>query len=255
VNGARDRLVVFRADGDVATITLNRPERHNSLVPEMLEDLLDALAACRADERSGVLVLRAAGPSFSTGGDLRGFLEHAADIASYADCLVDLLNRAIVAIFDSRVPVIVVIDGQVTGGALGLVLAADVVLVSERASFTPYYTAVGFSPDGGWAALLPGVIGRSRAAAVQLLNQTVTAEQALDWGLATAFADSDDLEAAVRELGAAILAGEPGSLRCTRRLLRPPDLEERLDAERRQFVSRIASDEAIAGIRAFLGND
>jgi len=252
VNAERDKLALLRVDGDVATITLNRPARHNSLVPQVLEDLLDALAACREAEGVGVQVLRAAGPSFSTGGDLRGFLEHAADITTYADYLVGLLNRAIVEIFDSPVPVVAVVDGPVTGGALGLVLAADVVLVSERASFAPYYTAVGFSPDGGWAALLPDVIGRSRAAAVQLLNQTVSAEQALDWGLATAFARSDDLEVAVGELSAAILAKEPGSIRCTRQLLRPPNLEARLDEERRQFVSRIASDEAIAGIRAFL---
>jgi len=162
--------VLVSVDNGVATVTLNRPERHNSLVPELLSHLLDALSASNRDPDVGIVVLRAAGQSFSTGGDLRGFLDHADHIRNYSEQLVGLLNQVIVAIYDCRAPVIVAVDGQVTGGALGLVLAADVVLVTERATFQPYYVDVGFSPDGGWTALLPGIIGQKRASAVQLLN-------------------------------------------------------------------------------------
>ena len=201
------------------------------------------------------MVLRAAGRSFSTGGDLRGFSEHADDLAQYADELVGLLNDLIVRLFDCRLPVITVVDGQVSGGSLGLVLAADIVLVTDRASFTPYYVETGFSPDGGWTAILPDIIGRTRASTVQLLNQTITSEQALEWGLATAYADSAGLDQAVAELCSQILGKKADSVLRTRRQLRPRDLELRLGLERAQFVEQIVTDEAMTGIKSWLGDD
>ena len=245
-------LVLVSVDDGVATVTLNRPGRHNSLIPEMLSQLLAALDDCSRDADVDIVVLGAAGPSFSTGGDLQGFLDHIDDIRHYSETLVGLLNRVIIAIHDCRAPVIVVVDGQVTGGALGLVLAADIVLVTERATFCPYYVDVGFSPDGGWTALLPEIIGRKRAAAVQLLNQTVSAEQALDWGLATAYADSGELAAVLAELCDGLRTKNAGSVDNTRRLMRPANLESRLDEEKRRFVEQIATDEAIEGMRHFL---
>lgn len=221
-------------------------------MPELLSQLLDALSACAREADVSIVVLRAAGRSFSTGGDLQGFLDHADDIRNYSEELVGLLNQVIVAICECRAPVIVAVDGQVTGGALGLVLAADIVLVTERATFRPYYVDVGFSPDGGWTALLPKIIGQKRAAAVQLLNQTVSADQALDWGLATAYADSDELETALAELCGGLKTKKAGSVHNTRRLMRPANLESQLDEEKRRFVEQIGTDEALDGIRHFV---
>lgn len=247
------KLVLAAIDGGIATITLNRPERHNSLVPALLRDLGGAIAYCEAEAGAKVLVLRAAGRSFSTGGDLRGFHERAEDVAQYADTLVGLLNDVIVRLFDCRLPVITVVNGQVTGGAMGLVLASDIVLVTDRASFTPYYAATGFAPDGAWTALLPDIIGRTRASSVLILDQTISAEQALAWGLATAHADVDGLEQAVTELCERILDKKAGSIVCTRQLLRPTDLERRLELERERFVRQIVTAEAMAGIKGWLG--
>jgi 2-(1,2-epoxy-1,2-dihydrophenyl)acetyl-CoA isomerase len=224
-------------------------------VPDLLTQLYDALSICAKHPAIRVVVLRAAGQSFSTGGDLRGFLDHASDIRNYSEGLVGQLNATIVAAFDCPLPVVVAVDGQVTGGSLGFVLAADIVLVTERATFRPYYVDVGFSPDGGWTALLPEIIGRKRASAIQLLNQTISAEQALGWGLATAYADSPDLEQAIAELCGQLQDKKSGSVYHTRRLMRPDDLESRLDEEKRRFVEQVGTDEAMQGIRAFLGQD
>ena len=249
------KLVLTEIAGPVATVTLDRPERHNSLVPELLRELLDAIAACESDAGVRVIVLRAAGRSFSTGGDLRGFRQHHDEIAVYAREIVGLLNETIIRLYDCRVPVIAVVNGQVTGGAIGLVLASDIVLVTERASFAPYYVEAGFSPDGGWTAILPDVIGRTRASTVQLLNQAISAERALDWGLATAYADIDGLEQAVAELCEQILEKKAGSMACTRKLLRPVDLERRLEQELDRFIEQVVTDEAKAGMDSLLGDD
>lgn len=255
MTGSDRGYVLTRIEGPVATVTLNRPQRHNSIVPGLLRELGAAIADCEAEPGARILVLCAAGPSFSTGGDLRGFREHAQDIARYAHDLVGLLNDTIIRLYDCRLPVIAVVNGQLTGGALGLVLAADIVLVTDRASFTPYYVEAGFSPDGGWTAILPDVIGRTRATGVQLFNQTITAAQALDWGLATAYAEDAGLEQAIAELCEQLLGKKTGSVRCTRRLMRPADLESRLERERERFVEQIVTEEAMAGIKAWLGDD
>lgn len=255
MNSGDRQLVLTEFAGPVATITLNRPERHNSLVPDLLTELLDAITACESDSGVRVIVLRAAGRSFSTGGDLRGFQQHHAEIELYAREIVGLLNATIVRLYDCRVPVIAVVNGQVTGGAIGLVLPADIVLVTERASFAPYYVEAGFSPDGGWTAILPDVIGRTRASSVQLLNQVISAEQALDWGLATAYADIDGIDQAVAELCEQILEKKTGSMTSTRQLLRPADLEQRLEQERVRFVEQVVTEEAKAGMQSLLGDD
>lgn len=247
----RSKLVTVGVEAGVLSITLNRADRHNSLVPQMLRELREAFRNC-SPGLTGPVVLRAAGPSFSTGGDLRRFLQHAGTIREYADTIVGLLNDTVISIFDCPLPVIAVVDGQVTGGSLGLVLASDIVLVTERASFRPYYVDVGFSPDGGWAVLLPEIIGSKRAMAVQLLNQRVSAEQALEWGLATAYVDSSDLDDALADLCSRLNGKQAGSIRHTRRLLRPRNLESRLQAEKQRFVEQIATDEALDGLRRFL---
>ena len=248
------KLVLTRVDGPVATVTLNRPDRHNSFVPALLRELGDAIARCESRPDVSVLVLRAAGRSFSTGGDLRGFRDHAGEISQYAHELVGLLNDAIIRLYDCRLPVVTVVNGQVSGGAIGFVLASDIVLVTERASFTPYYVEAGFSPDGGWTALLPDIIGQTRARTVQLLNQSINAEQALDWGLATAYAESGSHDEALQELCEGVLGKKAGSIVCTRRLLRPGDLESRLEQERSRFVDQIVTEEAKTGIREWLGD-
>lgn len=238
--------------GAVVTVLIDRPARHNSLVPPLLRDLADAFDRIVAADGARVAVLRAAGASFSTGGDLRGFGDHGGDLAAYAAELVGCLNEAIAAIIECDVPVIAAVDGQVTGGSLGLVLACDLVAVTPRASFTPWYTQVGFSPDGGWTALLPQIIGPSRARAVQLLNDTIDARQALDLGLAHRLAEAGGLDAALEELCARIVAGRAASIDATRRLLRGVDYRQLLEREREAFVRKITDREAGEGIDAFL---
>ncbi len=245
-------LVLLEVADRVATVTLNRPERHNSLVPDLLGSLIATFEQLNGRGDIGVVVLRAAGESFSTGGDLGEFRAMQDTIAQYSDELLGRLNQAITTIIESPNPVIVAVDGQVTGGSLGLVLGGDIIVVTERASFTPYYVDVGFSPDGGWTAILPDIIGRARAAAVQLLNETITAEQSLEWGMAYMLVDSKRLDATVDDICARIIVKKCGSLRATKDLLRPSDWRVNLEKERRAFVNKISGREALEGIDDFV---
>ncbi len=248
--------VQIETGGAIGTITLNRPRRHNSLVPELLQELVEGLAELREREDLRVMVLQANGRSFSTGGDVRAFHEHRDRAEAYSARLVGLLNQAILLLLEFPVPVVAAVHGIVTGGSLGLVLASDIVLLAPGAGFTPYYPVVGFSPDGGWTALLPRLIGLKRAAEVLLRNQTITADQAVAWGLASRIVPVDRIREEARTAASEIAAMKLGSLQRTKHLLRADylDVAERLRDEQRHFCEQIVTDEAKHGMVAFLGN-
>ncbi len=256
------RLVLTEWTGSIAILTLNRAERHNSLVPELLAELLAALEAIGGNPNVRAVVLQANGRSFSTGGDVGAFHAHLGDLEVYAGEIVDLLNRVIVALVELPVPVVAAVHGIVTGGSMGLVLGCDVVLVAPEAGFTPYYGVVGFSPDGGWTAMLPAIIGRKRATEVLFRNLTITAEQAVAWGLASYVVPAARIRDEVLVMAQEIAAQKPGSVRHTRRLLNlaygdpspgsGQGLAGRLEAERTRFVEQIGTEEARQGIVAFV---
>lgn len=247
-------LTVLETDGTVARLTLNRPERHNSLVPGLVDALLGDLLRVRNLAGLRVLVLQAAGRSFSTGGDVAGF--HAvqqADRPAYAAGLVGRLHEAILTLLDLPVPVLGRIQGPVTGGALGLVLACDLTAFSPAAFVQPYYAEVGFSPDGGWTAMLPHRIGTARAGEIQFLNRRVSSAEARDLGIATTV--TDDLDGTVTAWIDRILSMQRDAVTRTKRLLAAPvrqAIVAGLVAEQSEFVTQIGGAEAGAGMIRFL---
>ena len=245
-------LVTLQRLGEIAVISLNRPERHNALVPGLLDDLLQALGHPDSQD-ARALVLRAEGRSFSTGGDLAGFRAPRDTVGAYAHGLVGQLNAAILAIYTHRAPVVCAVQGQVTGGALGLLLAADHVIMRRGVTITPYYTAVGFSPDGGWTALLPDMIGRQRTMEWLAGNASHDADTCLALGLARQVVD-DDCDAAALQWANRVAAKDAGCMARTRRLLNADSdvLSRRLEAEREQFVVQVQTQPALDGIELFL---
>lgn len=250
------RLVGLEITNGVARLTLDRPERHNSLVPELLEELIHGIAAIRDHDEVRVVVLAAQGRNFSTGGDLAAFHE-AKDVAAYAAEIVGLLNQAILAVLDLPQPVVARVQGAVTGGALGLVLAADLVALAEDAFIAPYYVEVGFAPDGGWSVLLPERIGPARSTEIQLLNRRLDSAEALALGLAHAVRPAAQLDAQVEawisglrsKVDSGLRAAKAGLLSSARRQA----IAEGLEAERRLFVEQVTRPETRAGVARYLG--
>ena len=247
-------LVLLNYDGAVAELVLNRPERHNSLVPELLESVLAALAAVAARQATRVLILRANGRSFSTGGDVAAFLENWQRIEDYSRHIVGALNRVVLALARLRVPVIAAAHGWTTGGSLGLLLGADLVVLAEDARFAPFYSQVGFSPDGGWARILPTLIGPRAAAESQYLNRPFNAAEALAWGLANRVVPAASLREEALAMAAQVAGMMPASIESTKRLLRA-DIdawEAGLEAELEAFVACIRSPGVRESAEAFV---
>lgn len=246
-------LVLVEKNGPIAILTLNRSARHNSLVPEFLQELNKRISDISADNSIRAVILQANSPSFSTGGDMKGFLDHMDNLQSYATEIVGLLNETILALLALPGPLIALVHGLVTGGSIGLVLAADIVLVTPEASFTPYYSVVGFSPDGGWTALLPKIIGPKRTFEIIARNLTITAEIAVELGLASSVVPADSIRERGLELARQLCQMKAGSVRRTKTLLvkSTDTVAADLERERKQFVQQIASEEARYGIEAF----
>ncbi|WP_417478512.1 enoyl-CoA hydratase/isomerase family protein [Maricaulis sp.] len=253
---ASSEILVSRAD-DVVRLTLNRPGRGNSLTPGLLDTLSQALDDTAGTARA--VVLSGTGPCFSSGGDvaaIRGHDTSAEDLHAYSDALVGGLNRVLLQLRALPCPVIAAVNGPVTGGSLGLMLAADLSLMARTAFIQPYYAKMGFAPDGGWTALLPDRIGRARTAHWLALDQRVSADQALEMGLIDQLAEPENFEQALTDMLTRLEPHDASVIVTSRRLLDaqagPDGLADRLDAERQAFLIQVARPETRARMDRFL---
>src|SRR5262245_55933458 len=145
------------------------------MVPDMLSELVEHLHGLGDLRRP--LVLTGVDGTFCPGADLK-WLGACADPAVGVAELVALLHSAIVALLHMPVPVIAAVNGMVAGGGLGLALAADYRLASDRASFTAGYFKLGLTPDGGSSAFLQRIVGSARTMELLLTNRTLDAVEA-----------------------------------------------------------------------------
>ena len=253
---ARRPLVRVVHAGAVATLTLARPAMRNALVPDLLLDLCVALEETARRGETRAVILAAEGEAFSIGGDMRRFAREMQGDAleTYSAELVGLLNQAIVSLLKLPQPVVAAVHGLVTGGSIGLVLACDVVVAADDAAFKAHYASAGFTPDGGWTALMPALVGRRRAADCVLLNRTVRAAEALAWGMVTQLVPRAQVAAAAGEAARRIAAAPVTTMREGKRLLAGDleAIERALEAERQRFVATIGAAEAREGVARFL---
>lgn len=256
---AKVNLAPLELSGGHARITLTRARRHNALVPELLADLRGSIAAAAAVEPFA-LVLASSARSFSIGGDIAGFLAHSGSadgLAAYSADLVGELNEAILDLLRFPAPVLAAVNGPVTGGSLGLVLASDLVAADPAAFFQPYYVEMGFAPDGGWTALLPERIGTGAALAVQLLNRKLSAEEAHRHGLVTTLSPAGAVDGVIQDWLAALAAKDPRSLAATRAGVwsapRVAGIAEALERERQSFLSLVTHPDTLDRMQRFAG--
>jgi 2-(1,2-epoxy-1,2-dihydrophenyl)acetyl-CoA isomerase len=176
----------------VGHVTLNRPESANSLNATLSSELMDAVVRCEDDPGVRAVVVTGAGPRFfCAGADLKGFYSTGSELKSRVSIFHAVLSRLARADF----PVIAAVNGAAAGAGMGLACACDLVIAAESARFTMAYTKIGLSPDGSTTYFLPRRIGIGRALELALLNRTLSAEEALQWGIVKrrSFADADSL--------------------------------------------------------------
>ena len=240
--------------GEVAVVTLNRPETANTLDLAMGRDLLTAALRCEADPAVRAVVLTGAGKAFCFGGDLRGMTGSGTPIEPYLKELTTHLHAAIARFMRMDAPVIAAVNGTTAGAGVGLVAMADLAIMAAGAKISLAYTGVGLTPDGGTSFLLPRAVGAKRAMELILTNRALTAAEALEWGLVNQVApDSEVLDTALA-LAGKLAAGPKGAFGRSKRLAVAAlgALESQFTLESETIAAQAATTEGREGITAFL---
>ena len=171
--------ITYETSGDVAILTLNRPEVMNALTSALRQDLRHAIT--HAAKTARVLVITGAGRAFCSGQDLADATSLGP--ADFERLLRDEYEPLLNAIYDCPIPTIAAVNGAAAGAGANLALACDVVIATHSASFIQSFTRIGLIPDAGGTYWLPRQIGHPRAMGAMLFADKITATQAADWGM------------------------------------------------------------------------
>jgi 2-(1,2-epoxy-1,2-dihydrophenyl)acetyl-CoA isomerase len=254
---AKDATVLLDIRDDIAHIILNRPGAMNALNLEMAKELLDA--AMRCDETTGVraVVIAGAGKTFCAGGDVKQFVTIDADVQlpTYVRAITTYLHAAISALARMNAPVIAAVEGSAAGGGMSLALACDLIIAAESARFTAAYTRIGLCPDGSMTYSLSRLVGMRRALELTLTNRTLSAPEALDWGIVTAVARDGEALLRADELAHQFTQGPTLAYGATKRLIHAgwsETLETQMMAESQAIAAMAGTADAREGMAAFL---
>lgn len=248
--------ITLECQNNVARITLNRPERLNSMAPDMADDIRSAL------DWMGVLGARALlitgeGRGFCSGADLA--MDRTATAvgggANSQKALRTSYNPMLMALANLEIPVVVAVNGPAAGIGCSFALSGDFTLASKSAYFLQAFVNIGLVPDGGSSWILPRLIGLPRATQMMMLGEKISAEQAEQWGMIYKAVDDDKLLDEAQALAERLANGPTVALGNMRKILRAglsQSYSETLDSEARgQYLAGNSAD-AVEGIIAFL---
>ncbi len=211
--------VDYNLDGDVALITLNRPDVFNSIDQTITDGVIDAVD--RAGREARAIVLTGAGRAFCAGADLSDLRREYAD-AGGPDLLSVITNRfnpLVEAIVGSPVPTVAAINGAAAGAGMGLALACDVRVMSAKGFFMSAFINVGLVPDSGSSWFLPAMVGVSRAMEIAMSGRRVDAAESHRLGLTAEVTDPDDVIESALRIARSFADGPTVAYRSTRRIV------------------------------------
>jgi len=251
----------------VGTITIDRPQRFNSLDVETARDLRKAGLSMARDSSVRAVVLRGSGGVFCSGADLKyirgggdkndlGYLRPAS--SGYGEVfkqILEYIHSTISEIRRAPKPFLAAVDGIAAAGGFGLAMSCDLVLASDRATFEWAYTKTGLTGAESSTFMLPRLIGLRRSFELLLLNPRIDAQRALDIGLVTAVSPAERFEADVAGVAQRLAAGPAEAVGIAKELLNQAAGMDRLDVHldrELQQLARIADGADFAeGIDAF----
>lgn len=200
-------VLLERRDGTVVTLTLNRPERLNAIVPEMSAALREALARIAADSTVGAVVLTGSGRGFCAGGDVQAMSGRTA--IPVAERTRQLRLNAEISRHLSEMPQVTIcaVNGVAAGAGLSLALACDMRIAADSARFTTAFLKMGLCSDLGCAYFLRRLVGTAKAKELFFLSEMLPAAELLRLGLVNRVVAEADLLPQAAELAARIAEG------------------------------------------------
>ncbi len=248
-------VVTYLRDGNVAIITLNRPEARNAINGDVAGALEAAIDQLEADDGVwvGILLANTAGqerPVFCAGADLKAINSgDAARLNTERGGFGGIVYR------DRRKPIIVGVDGLATAGGCEIVLSADLVVASDRSAFGLAEVKRNLIAGAGGLFRLPRAIGRSAAMEVILTGDPLPASRAYELGLVNRVVAPDQVEATARELASRIAASAPLAVWASRRIVLASAYEDDatlIDMTNKEFGKILGSQDTKEGLTAFI---
>jgi 2-(1,2-epoxy-1,2-dihydrophenyl)acetyl-CoA isomerase len=258
-----DVLDIEDANG-VRRLTLNRPERKNSISPDLREALLAALDEARIDDGIRCVVITGAGDAFCAGVDLSrsGATKDAAageqrspDMRAVREAMKRGVQRVITAIWELDKPVIAAVNGVAAGGGAQLALVCDLVIAAGSARFIEIFVKRGLALDSGGGWLLPRLVGMAKAKELVFFGESLSAPDALSIGLINKVVPDDELPEAARAWAEQLAAGATRAIGMSKQLLNSAhttDLKQFFDAEASAQALVSQTDDFKEGVRAFM---
>jgi len=254
--------ILYEKRNHIAYLTLNRPQAHNAVDPEMVLELLAAWEDYRDDENLRCIILTGTGDeSFCAGADLAKLIplftgarqpETEADRQIHADPTISM--RAFLRDFDLFKPVVAAVNGNAIAGGFELLYAADIRVASENASFGLQEVKWALFPAGGSTVRLPRQIPQAKAMEMLLTGELIDAGQALQWGFVNRVVPQDRLMEAAQKYAEIIVKNGPLAVQNVKKAVLETTgmpLKKGLDREMDLAVPVFMSRDAQEGPRAF----
>lgn len=249
--------VLYTRDGNVATLTLNRPDRLNTISGPMLQQLSARLLEADRDREVRVIVLTGAGRAFCAGLDLQdassGTGIGGGGGAGFTE--LDLRNAPPVVLHDLDTPTICALNGGAAGYGMDIALGCDIRVAAESAKLAAAFTKRGILPESGGTWLLPRMVGWSKAAEIIFTGRTLSAADCLELGLVSSVVPDGALEGEVKALAEEIAGNAPLAVRASKRLMRAGLEETFTDHVHHvylQLLPLFRSDDFREGMASFL---
>lgn len=235
--------LLVESQESVRVLTLNAPDRYNSVDDDMHHALINALRLLESDEDACAVVITGAGSAFSAGGDMT-HLRNAHDDPALRRRTVRTAERLVQAAVSCELPVVAAVNGPAVGVGATLALLSDLVVVAEDAYIADPHVSVGLVAGDGGASLWPSYMSMLRAKEHLLLGTRVTAEECLRLGIANRVVPTTEVLTVALELGARLASQPRQAIRDTKRAL---NLHLRQAVDRTIDFALAAEGESMAG--------
>ncbi len=242
----------YELKGNVAEITLNRPDKLNAFTARMNQEVTAAVKKASRDHDVRCLVITGAGRAFCAGQDLA----EVTDDMDHAEVIRNNYRPMILALSECEKPIVAAVNGTAAGAGMSLALACDFRLLSEKASFMEAFIHVGLVPDSGNLYYLPRLVGHAKALELAVLGEKVTAQEAKEIGLATKVIAPETFEQETALFADKLAEMPTKAIGLIKRYLQESwetDLDGMLEKE--AYAQRIAGQSADhrEGVASFLG--
>ncbi|MDE2363367.1 MAG: enoyl-CoA hydratase/isomerase family protein [Hyphomicrobiales bacterium] len=255
-HGAGHNEVLYEIeDGHIALITLNAPERMNTISRAMLRELSRLLVKANDDANVRCVILTGVGRAFCAGLDLRQERDGEGLSSGSNPTNLDLRNAPPIVLFEMDKPTICAINGGAAGYGMDTALGCDIRIMAESAKMAAAFVKRGVVPESGGTWFLPRMIGWAKASELIFSGRTLSARECLDWGIANEVVPDAELMGRARALAREISANAPLAVQAAKRMMRMglnETFKDHVHHVYLQLLTLFRSDDMQEGVRSFM---